>query len=60
MLRELTRRLEPHLAGREREVAQALARCRQEVEANAVLTRRDYAFCLYPEAELCEFCTRFL
>jgi hypothetical protein len=59
-LRELTRRLEPYVAGREQELGQTLVECARQVETNAVLERRDYAFCLYPEAELRAFCERFL
>ena len=35
-----------------------LTRCRRAVAANAVLQRRDYAFCLYPEATLRPFMTQ--
>jgi hypothetical protein len=31
-----------------------------EVRANALLGRRDWAFCLYPEESLRAFCTRAL
>jgi hypothetical protein len=37
-----------------------LARVRTEVDANAILQRRDYAWVLYPEEMLREFLTRFL
>jgi hypothetical protein len=37
-----------------------LQRCQRELQANAILGRRDYAFCLYPESLLRPFCTRFL
>jgi hypothetical protein len=33
---------------------------RRQVQANAALRRRDYAFCLYPESLLRPFCSRFL
>ena len=59
-LRDLTARLQPYVAEREEQVGQDLVRCAQQVEANEVVQRRDYAFCLYPEKELREFCTRFL
>jgi hypothetical protein len=59
-LRELTARLEPFVADREEQVGQALGECSRELAANEVLQRRDYPFCLYPEAELRAFCTRFL
>jgi hypothetical protein len=37
-----------------------LAECEAEVKANAVLTRRDYPFVLYPEQALRPFCQQFL
>jgi hypothetical protein len=60
VLRELTDKLRGFVAGQETEVRQHLLRSARELEANAVLRRRDYAFCLYPEALLRPFCTRFL
>jgi hypothetical protein len=59
-LRGLTAQLRPLVAGRVRDLQHQHARCRHEVQANAVLQRRDYAFCLYPEALLRPLCTRFL
>jgi hypothetical protein len=59
-LRELTGQLHPYVAAREETLAEELVRCREQLAANEVLARRDYAFCLYPEAELRAFCTRFL
>jgi hypothetical protein len=41
-------------------LAEARRRANQEVHANEVLQRRDYAACLYPEKELASFYTRFL
>ena len=60
VLRDLTERLRSLLPDREQNTQQQLVRCEQELEANAVLQRRDYAFCLYPEEKLRPFCTRFL
>jgi hypothetical protein len=60
LLRQLTEKLRPFVAGQEAEIRQHLLRSERELEANAVLHRRDYAFCLYPEALLRPFCTRFL
>jgi hypothetical protein len=60
VLRELTEHLRNYTEGQESELQHELARCEQEVRANAALQRRDYPFCLYPEAMLREFCTRFL
>jgi hypothetical protein len=59
-LRELTERLRPYVARAEREVEEELTRRREQLQANAVLRRRDYAFCLYPEGLLRPFCTQFL
>jgi hypothetical protein len=60
VLRELTDYLRNGTQQRENDLRNELTRCEQEVRANAVLGRRDYAFCLYPEALLREFCTQFL
>ena len=60
MLQALTRRLRGYLAEREGELGRRLDQCRRQAQANAILQRRDYAFCLYPEAELWSFCTQFL
>jgi hypothetical protein len=59
-LRDLTVRLRPYLTKLERKVRVQLDSCRRQVRANQVLGRRDFAFCLYPEALLREFCTGFL
>jgi hypothetical protein len=59
-LRELNEQMHHHLDGRPEELRRRLARCEQELAANAILRRRDYAFCLYPEAPLRRFCTQFL
>jgi hypothetical protein len=59
-LRSLTDQLRPRLAERRREVGAELETCDRRLQANAILRRRDYAFCLYPEATLRPFCTQFL
>jgi hypothetical protein len=59
-LRRLNAELRLSLCLPEKQLAEDLRRSVEEVEANRVLQRRDYAFCLYPEAQLREFCTRFL
>jgi hypothetical protein len=59
-LRSLTEQFQPFLAGCAQELRSKLARCREQVQANAVLQRRDYAFCLFPEELLRPFCTQFL
>jgi hypothetical protein len=60
LLRRLTDELEPHVRGEEEAVARHLADVDAELRANAILQRRDYAFCLYPEALLRGFCEQFL
>src|SRR5262249_15359492 len=59
-LRELTGHLREYTRESEWKLRDELAKCEQQVQANALLKRRDYPFCLYPEARLREFCTRFL
>jgi hypothetical protein len=59
-LRQLTEQLGAFLAERERELEEKWRQCAEEVEANALLRRRDCAFCLYPETLLRPFCTQFL
>lgn len=59
-LRTLTRQLREHAAGRIERGRQDLERCRRELKANAVLQRRDYAFCLFSEEALRGFYKSFL
>jgi hypothetical protein len=58
-LRGLTEHLREYTLEREWKLREELAKCEQQVQANALLRRRDYPFCLYPEAMLREFCARF-
>jgi cytidylate kinase len=58
-LRRLTARIRSRVAGLEDVARSAAERVSAEAAANAVLNRRDYAFCLFPEAELRPFLTRF-
>jgi hypothetical protein len=60
VLRELTERLREPLVSRESQLREELAHYDKQLDANAVLRRRDYSFCLYPEEMLREFCARFL
>jgi hypothetical protein len=60
LLRELTEHLRQYTGDRERELSRELVRCEEEVRANALLQRRDYAFCLFPENALRSFCMGFL
>jgi hypothetical protein len=59
-LRALSAKLEPYVGGTVEEVRGQLRQCEREVETNAVIQRRDYAFCLFPEEKLRSFCTQFL
>jgi hypothetical protein len=59
-LRALNDLLRPWVAEPAGRLENELAVCDRQLQANAVLRRRDYAFCLYPEATLRPFCTQFL
>jgi hypothetical protein len=59
-LRHLTARLRSWLPGEDDSRDKQLAECERELQANAILQRRDYPFCLYPEPQLRDFCTHFL
>jgi hypothetical protein len=54
-LHQINEQLGAPLAGLRSETAQAIVACQAEVERNAAANRRDYAFCLYPEAMLRDF-----
>ncbi len=60
VLRSLNERLHSEVADHRLSLRQELDRCDRELEANVLLQRRDYAFCLYPETRLRAFCTAFL
>jgi hypothetical protein len=60
MLRSLTEKLQPLLREREESLKRDLAACDWQLRQNAVLGRRDYSFCLYPEAMLRRLFQRFL
>lgn len=55
LLRELTARLQPAVRLEQERVRELLAVQGQLDHVNAILQRRDYAFCLYPEASLRAF-----
>lgn len=59
-IRELSGQLRPYVKERQAAIADQLQRCRVELAANAVLGRRDFAFCLYPEESLRPFCQQLL
>lgn len=57
-LREINFRLQSYVAAEHESTRAALVRRRREVGCDDVAARRDYAFCLYPEAMLREFSSR--
>jgi hypothetical protein len=59
-LRNLTENLARPLAPREAELVRQVEELERERVGAAVLERRDYAFCLYPAADLHAFVTPFL
>jgi hypothetical protein len=59
-LRRFTAELVPLVAGAIADTEAAVATAQGELRANAVLRRRDCAFCLYPEELLRPFCQQFL
>jgi hypothetical protein len=59
-LRSLTEKLRPFLGEREDSLRRDSAACEWQLRQNAVLGRRDYSFCLYPEAMLRWLFQRFL
>ena len=60
LLRAVTEQLREGMQGSENDCRRQLAEIDRRLEANAVLRRRDYSFCLYPEEVLRPFCTQFL
>lgn len=59
-LRQVTKQLREEVRERIPVAEQEAARLRNEAAANAVLRRRDFAWVLYPEEKLREFCRGFL
>jgi hypothetical protein len=59
-LRALTAQLREPLRGRESDLRGRLAECERQLKTNVILRRRDYAFVLYPEETLREFCAQFV
>ncbi len=60
VLRSLNERLQPLVAEQARAHHHELTCQERQLAANTILQRRDYAFCLFPEAKLRPFCERFL
>jgi hypothetical protein len=56
-IRTINEQLAAPLAAEEANTRKELARVDEQLKANAVLRRRDYAYCLYPENVLRPFCT---
>lgn len=52
--------LRAHTGNQESATRQGWELAQKEVQANRVLQRRDFSFCLYPEEKLCAFCTQLL
>jgi hypothetical protein len=59
-IRRLNQQLAPYVQKREASAKEQLERIDGQLNANAILQRRDYAFCLYPEEKLRSFYARFL
>jgi hypothetical protein len=59
-LRQLTEKLRPFVAGERRQMQDALSVLEEQLQANAVIGRRDFPFCLFPEDTLRPFCQQFL
>ena len=59
-LSSLTAQLRPFVAAELERVESERERCRLESQANSLLIRRDFAWCLFPEGVLREFCQRLM
>ncbi len=59
-LRDVTERLRVHVVHAEESTHQALRYCEQQLSDDAILRRRDYPACLFPEEDLRTFCTGVL
>jgi hypothetical protein len=59
-LRQVNDRLRDSVTKTDGKLARELDSCERDLQANAVIQRRDYAFCLYPETQVRQFCSRFL
>jgi len=59
-LRILTEELRRPLQPRIEQLYRQLQECEHQLRTNAILQRRDYSFCLFPESDLRPFCTQFL
>lgn len=59
-LRAATERLRPQVADEALRIQDALTQCNRQLAVNAILQRRDYAACLFPETLLRTFLSSFL
>ena len=59
-LRRLNQRLWPFVEGEDEKVRAELDLDRRAARVHQIRSRRDYAFCLYPEERLQRFCTQLL
>jgi hypothetical protein len=59
-LKELNRQMAPYFDEAHSRLGDESALVNVKLHANAVLQRRDYAFCLYPESLIRPFCTQML
>jgi hypothetical protein len=56
----LTQALRPFVESEQSSLRRQHDRCAAEIAANAILQRRDYAFCLFPETQMREFFTHVM
>jgi hypothetical protein len=59
-LRKLTQELRPFVHDEEEQTRARLEQTAHDLRIEQIRSRRDYAFCLYPEDALKAFCTQFL
>jgi hypothetical protein len=59
-LKSLTEELGAFTRGQEKSLERELSKYERRLKRKALLARRDYPFCLYPQAQLRRFCTQFL
>lgn len=57
-LQRLTFALRPAVASKRAKIERMLHDCDDQIAANAILQRRDYAFVLFPESKLRPYCSR--
>ena len=59
-LSTVTERLASFVADQVTEAERLLEKCRREMQANQLLMRRDYSWCLFPEPLLQDYCSRIM